>query len=291
MKTSDFTTALTVDQTPEEVFNAINNVRGWWSEPIEGKTDELNSEFSHRDRNLYVKMKITQLSPQKIVWDIVESHNNEFLENINEWDGTRIVFEVNEKAEKTEIRFTHEGLIPQFECHKVCSKAWDFFITTSLKNLLESGKGEPIAKEYGSFNTSITVDQTPEEVFNAVNNVRGWWLNNIEGKTDKLNEEFKFYVDEGLQFHFRIIEMVPHKKVIWLVVDQNFKNTVKQEWKGTTVLFEISRVDGKTQLRFTHQGLIPQLECYDACQNAWTKYIQDSLFNFIKKGEGQPNKW
>jgi hypothetical protein len=291
MKTQDFTTVLRVYQTPEEVFNAINNVRGWWSEPIEGKTDELNSEFSHRDRTLCVKMKITQLSPQKIVWDIVESHNNEFLENINEWDGTRIVFEVNGKAEKTEIRFTHEGLIPQFECYKVCSKAWDFFISTSLKDLLETGKGEPIAIEYGSYNTSITVNQSPEEVFNAVNNARGWWLNNLEGKTDKLNEEFKFYENGSLEFHFRIIEMVPNEKVVWLVVDQNFKNTEKQEWKGSTLLFEISKAENKTQLKFTHQGLVPQLDCYEACENAWTHYIKDSLFSFIKKGKGQPNKW
>ena len=41
MTTSDFTTALVVDQTPNEVFNAITNVRGWWSEEIEGGTANL----------------------------------------------------------------------------------------------------------------------------------------------------------------------------------------------------------------------------------------------------------
>lgn len=145
--------------------------------------------------------------------------------------------------------------------------------------------------ENQNFTTTILVDQSPKAVFTAINNVRGWWLDNIEGRTDALNETFKFYVDGRLQFHFRIVELNPYDKVAWLVVDQYFKNTEKHEWRGTTVIFEISKEGSQTQLRFTHQGLTPKLDCYDTCQSAWTKYIQISLFNFIKKGEGEPIKW
>jgi len=291
MKTSDFTTSILVERPPKEVFEAINNVRGWWSENIEGKTDELNGEFTHRDKYLLVTFKIVQLTPQKIVWEVLESHCNKFLENLHEWEGTRIVFELAEQGDKTEIRFNHRGLVPQFECYGACSKAWDYFITTSLKNLIGTGKGDPISNDHASFTTSIEVDRPPKEVYDAVNNVRGWWLHNIEGETNRVDDEFRFYVDGRLQFHFKVIEMVPYKRIVWLTVDHNFRDTGEQEWKGTTLLFEISENGGKTRLRFTHLGLVPPLECYDICQNSWTNYIQVSLFNFVKKGEGQPNRW
>ena len=41
MTNQNFTTTFSVDQTPEEIFKAINNLRGWWSEEIEGGTDTL----------------------------------------------------------------------------------------------------------------------------------------------------------------------------------------------------------------------------------------------------------
>jgi hypothetical protein len=50
MKNRNFTTAFSVDQSPEEVFDAINKVREWWSEEIDGRTDKLGAEFEfHRE--------------------------------------------------------------------------------------------------------------------------------------------------------------------------------------------------------------------------------------------------
>src|SRR5438874_7368128 len=48
MKTESYTISYTVDQPPQEVFDAINNVRGWWSGEITGRTDKLGAEFTYR---------------------------------------------------------------------------------------------------------------------------------------------------------------------------------------------------------------------------------------------------
>ena len=40
MKAGGFTTSFVVDHSPQAVFEAINNVRGWWSGEIDGNTDK-----------------------------------------------------------------------------------------------------------------------------------------------------------------------------------------------------------------------------------------------------------
>ena len=140
------------------------------------------------------------------------------------------------------------------------------------------------------FTTTLVVDQTPEEVFNAINNVRGWWSEEIEGSTDKLNAEFNYHYEDVHRCKMKIIEFVPNEKVGWLVLDNYFKFTKDEsEWKDTKITFEISKQDNKTQLRFTHFGLVPQYECYEICRDAWTNYIQNSLRSLVTTGKGQPN--
>ena len=148
MSGQNYTTSLTVDQSPEEVFAAINNVRGWWSGEIDGRTDKLGAEFKYRYKDLHkTTQKITELVPgKKVVWHVVESHIN-FVKDKNEWNGTDIVFEIAKTGGKTELRFTHVGLVPAFECYGDCSGAWGFYINDSLRSLITTGKGQPNTKE------------------------------------------------------------------------------------------------------------------------------------------------
>ena len=141
-----------------------------------------------------------------------------------------------------------------------------------------------------NFTTTVVVDQTPKEVFNAVINVRGWWSEEIEGNTSKLNDEFLYHYKDVHVSKMKLIEVIPNKKVVWLVMDNHFNFTKdKSEWTGNKIIFEITEKDNKTQLKFTQVGLVPEYECYDICSNGWSNYINNSLRSLITTGKGQPN--
>ncbi len=140
------------------------------------------------------------------------------------------------------------------------------------------------------FTTTVLVDEGPMEVFNAINNVRGWWSEEIEGDTDKLNGEFSYHFEDIHRCRMKLIEVVPGKRVVWHVLDNYFKFTDdKTEWIDTKVIFDIVPKDGKTEIQFTHQGLVPEYECYNICRDAWTSYLHKSLRNLITTGKGEPN--
>jgi hypothetical protein len=137
---------------------------------------------------------------------------------------------------------------------------------------------------------TIEVDQTPTEVFNAVNNVRGWWSEEIEGDTDKLNAEFTYNFEDVHHCKMKIIELIPGKKVVWKVLENYFKFTKdSSEWTGNEIIFLIIPLENKTKLQFTQVGLVPEYECFDICQNAWGNYINNSLRSLVTTGQGQPN--
>jgi len=143
MNTSDYRATLLVDKTPEEVINAINNIRGWWSEEMEGSAEKSNDVFTVRFGEVYITMKIVELIPgQKIVWQVIDC-NKPWLKNKKEWNGTKISFEVSKKDDKTQIRFAHLGLVPEVECFEVCSNAWTDYLQGSLFKLVTTGKGKP----------------------------------------------------------------------------------------------------------------------------------------------------
>ena len=148
MAQHNLTITMLVNQNPQEVYDAINNVRGWWSETVEGVTDQLNGEFVYRHKDIhYSRQKLVELVPgRKIVWLVTDSSLS-FIKHKSEWTGTKIIFEITRQGKQTEVRFTHEGLVPEIECFDACSGGWSYYLKQSLVPLINSGKGKPDKKE------------------------------------------------------------------------------------------------------------------------------------------------
>ncbi|WP_426667379.1 SRPBCC family protein [Mucilaginibacter sp. McL0603] len=108
----------------------------------------------------------------------------------------------------------------------------------------------------------------------------------MKAPSTKFNDEFIFCYGDGGNAHYskqKLIEFIPSKKVVWLVTDSkiNWIKNNKEEWTNTQMIFEISTKGDKTILHFTHEGLVPELECYSDCKQGWNMIIKEWLYNFI----------
>jgi hypothetical protein len=148
MSNQSYTATISVDQSPKQALEAIRNVRGWWSEEIEGSTAKVGDEFKYHYQNHHkCTMKLVELVLDKRVAWLVTDNFFDFVEDEAEWKGTKVVFDIAKEGDKTVIHFTHEGLVPAYECYNVCSDAWGSYIRGSLKSLIATGKGSPNRKE------------------------------------------------------------------------------------------------------------------------------------------------
>jgi len=143
------------------------------------------------------------------------------------------------------------------------------------------------------FTTSFTVEQAPDEVLQSIINVSGWWTGEIEGSAAAVGDEFTYRYAGFHDSTQRVTELVPGGKVTWNVTDAKLTFVEDpHEWVGSDLVFDIRPSAEGTEVRFTHRGLTPGLECYDQCSNAWGFFIRTSLRRLITTGEGPtPPPW
>lgn len=132
-----------------------------------------------------------------------------------------------------------------------------------------------------NFTYSFKSIKSPEEIFELLLDVKKWWSGfheeTITGKSTKINDEFSFLAGGGVHFSKqRLIELVSYSKIVWVVFESNLTFLDDPtEWLNTKIRFDINKQGEETKVTFTHEGLIPRFECYNACSMAWTEYMEN----------------
>lgn len=274
MKNENYTVAIEVVKSPDEVFNhLIKDVAKFWPEDLEGECSKPGDEFVFRSGDShYSKNKVIEFLPnKKLVWLVTESLRK--TDNF-QWTGTKMIFELIPKNNNTLVKFTYDGPVSDNETDRL-AQVCDFVIKEKLYNLIES------------FTARIEVAKLSHDVFNCIKDVPKWWSKDFEGSSRKLNDEFIIHHPNAHYSKQKLVEVTPNKKMVWLVTDSTLHwiQKDKQEWTNTKMIFDLCDDNGKTILHFTHEGLVPKKECYEMCSKGWSMVIKDQLFNYISNGK------
>lgn len=285
MNNQNYTATIEVAKSPEEVFNHLKDVSKWWGkQDFKGNSSALNDEFiiKHGDVH-YSKQKLIEVVPnRKMVWLVTESKLDWIKEDKNEWTNTRMVFELTPKGDRTELHFTHEGLVPGKECYAKCEQGWNIVIKEWLFNFIMENKND--------FTCSISAKISTKEAFQKICNVSAWWGTNVEGHSEKMDDIFTIHFGETW-VTFKIAETIPGKRIVWEVTNSCLPWLKdKTEWTNTQVVWEISQEGDNVKIDMTHAGLVPAVECYENCEKGWNFYVKDSLFKLLTEGKGSPDK-
>jgi uncharacterized protein YndB with AHSA1/START domain len=126
------------------------------------------------------------------------------------------------------------------------------------------------------------INASKEKVFEAISTIKGlsgWWTVRTSG-SDALGGilQFQFGEMEGPQM--KVIELKPNEKVSWECVKSPFN------WDGNIFTFSLDENDGKTRVRFSHDGWTEQDDFYAGCSFSWGRYME-SLRQLCQTGKGE----
>jgi hypothetical protein len=137
------------------------------------------------------------------------------------------------------------------------------------------------------FNTSFSAKISATEATKKIGKVPQWWGITFEGSSEKQNDKFTVKMGGDSFFHFTVAELIPGKRIVWLVTDCHMPwYSDKNEWTNTKLIFDLHENSDATELNFKHEGLTPDVECYKDCELGWTHWIKKSLFSYFTTGKG-----
>ncbi|HEX9504059.1 MAG TPA: hypothetical protein VF974_07150 [Patescibacteria group bacterium] len=88
------------------------------------------------------------------------------------------------------------------------------------------------------FNSSISAKISADEAIKRIGRVPEWWGVTFSGNSEKQNDQFIVKMGGDSFFNFTVTELIPGKRVVWLVTDCYMPwYTDKKEWLNRTEVY------------------------------------------------------
>lgn len=146
-----------------------------------------------------------------------------------------------------------------------------------------------------NYRKSITVKADATAAFNAVTkDVEHWWTR-PDQPLRHVGDRAKFSFPPGVSYWtFELTKTDNPSHVEWTCVDalhvhEGQPKAIETEWLGTKVIWSINEARTGTTIELEHEGLTPQLLCYDICEAGWDMFFLDSLKKYLDTGQGAPH--
>lgn len=105
------------------------------------------------------------------------------------------------------------------------------------------------------------INASKEKVFKALTTIEGlanWWTTDTKGSAS-LNGVIRFRFANSGGPDMKVTESKSDEKISWECVESNHR------WKGHTFSFLLDETDGKTRVRFSHDGWNEQDDFHAIC--------------------------
>ncbi len=83
-----------------------------------------------------------------------------------------------------------------------------------------------------------------------------------------------------LKLKWKVVESIKNQRVVWKCIDKD------HPWYQHEYIFQLDENDGKSRLRFSHDGWEENDDFYASCCFSWGRYLE-SLRQYCQTGNGQ----
>lgn len=144
-----------------------------------------------------------------------------------------------------------------------------------------------------NYQTTIKVKAAPEKAYNALTTGFEHWWTTPDSHILKIGDTAKFgFSDKFGYWTFKATELTPSRIVLDCVdalhIHEGFPKEIETEWLGTRLIWTIRPEGSGSTIELHHEGLTPDLYCYDICATGWDMFFVSSLQAYLDTGKGRP---